>query len=497
MQSAIRSVRLSSLLLTMISLISLPHAPGGAAVSRAATAGPAGRLAGQSRIAPSPVSRPRVFVNYRGQGTVGCRDGGEERAGALKRRSGQSLHVISGGRSAGRESLTAEATGLQIVLRATNQLESFPAAKAAFVNAAAVWESVINTPITIVVDVDFGPTWFGEKYDSDVLGQTDSQDLGESSIYDEVRSVLVGAAISDERISLYNQLPVSAVPTDLGTTSYVVAPSALWRALGFISPVADPSTEETDLGDPPAVGFNSAFDYDFDPSNGITSNRIDFDSVAVHELGHVLGFDSNTGYRELVRDAPVAVSVWDIFRFRPGVTLDAFRTAQRILSSGGSQDFFDGSKEVALSTGRPDGTGGDREQASHWKDDRLTGQYVGIMDPTLADGERQVITENDLAALSSFGYAVGANQAGPGTPSITKVSFNGKKLKITGRGFSGQVEVEINSVAVPTTAETKVNGSGKKLQIKASQSELNLHSGSNQVQVISNGVRSNAFSFAL
>ena len=43
----------------------------------------------------------------------------------------------------------------------------------------------------------------------------------------------------------------------------------------------------------------------------------------------------------------------------------------------------------------------------HWKDDRLTGQCVGIMDPTLADGQRDVITENDLAALRSLGYTVG------------------------------------------------------------------------------------------
>jgi hypothetical protein len=497
MQRAIRSVRLLSLSLLMVSAISPLPSLGGMALSQTATPGPGSSPVNQSRTAPKPISGSRVFINYKSEGNVGCRDVTGEKADALKRRTGQSLHVISPDRSSRRQNLSVEATGLQIVLRATNQLENFPTAKAAFLNAAATWESIINTPITVVIDVDFGPTWFGESYDANVLGQTDSQVLGDSSIYGEVRDALVGAAISDDRIGLYNQLPPSAVPTDLGSTVYVQGPSALWRALGFINPVADPTTEQNDLGDPPAVGFNSDFNYDFDPSDGITSNRIDFDSVAVHELGHVLGFDSNTGYRELVRSTPVAVSVWDIFRFRPGTSLDTFATAQRILSSGGTQDFFDGSREVALSTGRPDGTGGDREQASHWKDDRFTGQYIGIMDPTLSDGERQVITGNDLAALRSFGYTVGTNQTSPDAPTITNASFNGKRLKVTGTGFSGQVEVEINALVVATAELTKINSSGKKLQVKASQSALNLHSGTNQLQVISNGVRSNVFTLSL
>src|SRR5690349_321205 len=46
--------------------------------------------------------------------------------------------------------------GLTITLRSTAQLDTFPDAKAAFLRAAAFWESVIQTPISLVVDVDFG-----------------------------------------------------------------------------------------------------------------------------------------------------------------------------------------------------------------------------------------------------------------------------------------------------------------------------------------------------
>jgi hypothetical protein len=69
-----------------------------------------------------------------------------------------------------------------------------------------------------------------------------------------------------------------------------------------------------------------------------------------------------------------------------------------------------------LSTGRPDGTGGDGNQSSHWKDDNLTQQYLGIMDPTAKRGQRLTITQNDLDALEFIGQAIGSS---PPTPDDT------------------------------------------------------------------------------
>lgn len=492
MQRAFRAIRQSSFALLLISLIAFLPTLAGASRSQAAAPAPTG----QTRPRPLPVAQAHAFISYKSEGKVGCREATDDEASALKRRTGQARHIISPNRQIRSQSLATASTGLQIILRGTSQLENYPTAKAAFLNAAASWEAVINTPITVVIDVDFGPTWFGERYDTGVLGQTDSQVLGDSSIYRDVRDSLLGLAISDDRVGVYNLLPVSSVPTDIGTTTNVEAPSALWRALGFINAVADPDAEQNDLGDPPAIGFNSAYTYDFSPTDGITADQIDFDSVATHEIGHALGFDSNTGYKELVRNTPVAVSIWDLFRFRPGTTLASFTTASRILSSGGSQDYFDGSRELALSTGRPDGTGGDREQSSHWKDDRFTGLYIGIMDPTLADGTRETITDNDLAALSTFGYTVNGVQS-DATPTITNITYNGRKMQIKGKKFNGDLQVEINGVVVTPALAFSVNSSGKKVQIKASQSALNLQSGTNQVRVISNGVASNTFAFNL
>ncbi|MBC8064506.1 MAG: PEP-CTERM sorting domain-containing protein, partial [Chlorobia bacterium] len=43
-------------------------------------------------------------------------------------------------------------------------------------------------------------------------------------------------------------------------------------------------------------------------------------------------------------------------------------------------------------------------QASHWKDDQLTNQLIGLMDPTLNFGVSYGPTEADVRALDVIGY---------------------------------------------------------------------------------------------
>ncbi|HET9528976.1 MAG TPA: NF038122 family metalloprotease, partial [Blastocatellia bacterium] len=285
----------------------------------------------------------------------------------------------------------------------TPQLDSFPAARDAFVAAAERWEAFIQDNITVIIDVDFGPTRFGEMYPPGVLGSTGTQNLFNLSGYSGLRQALVNSASSPAETALYNTLPATNIPTDLGATTGMGLPSANLRALGLINAMADPDNEPG-FGAPPSIGFNSAFDFDFDPSDGIDADKIDFDAVAVHEIGHALGFVSQTGLLEINPLFPLVASAWDLFRFRPGTTTGTFPTAQRILTSGGSQTFFEGNGDLALSTGRPNGTGGDGRQSSHWKDDALTGQFIGIMDPTIGPGVRETISSNDRLVLDRIGY---------------------------------------------------------------------------------------------
>jgi hypothetical protein len=339
----------------------------------------------------------RASVLYQSDAGISCRNATSEEVETLATaRASQTLSVISPVR-------THDQNGLSIILRSTAQLDSVPEARAAFTRVVAVWQSMISTPITIVIDADFGPTWFGQAYPQGIAGLTNPQLLVGTPIYPLMQQHLIDGASSAEERALYYSLPEIVVSTDLGDTDTVVGPSALFRAQQFIGDIAVPDLEPGIWGPPPAIGFNSSVAYDFDPTDGVDAGKQDFEAAVSHEIGHVLGFVSYTGVVELDSSQEIALSVWDLFRMRPG---SSFSTADRILSSGGSQVYFAGGAAYALSTGRPDGTGGDGQPASHWKDDTFSGDRIGIMDPTMPQGKRQTITFKDLAALDTFGYTI-------------------------------------------------------------------------------------------
>ena len=298
--------------------------------------------------------------------------------------------------------------GLTIILRGTEQLESFPTAKAAFLAAAEKWEAAISTQITIIIDVDYGPNFFefGE-YPSFVIGAANPQFIG-GFVYGGVRRELIEGADNQPELQLYNLMSTNTVPTDLGPTAFILSPTANFRALGMISPVADPVAELPRFGRPPMIGFNSSMPFDFDPSDRIDPDKLDFDAIASHEIGHVLGFVSNVGFNEQFPFFPVAPTILDLFRFRPGVSLTSFTDSERILSAGGEQVFYS-RRQLELSTARSDLTGGDGAQASHWKtfpQIDVSPHQIGIMDPWGVLGRRETITVNDLLAFDMIGYSV-------------------------------------------------------------------------------------------
>src|SRR5262249_11895694 len=123
----------------------------------------------------------------------------------------------------------------------------------------------------------------------------------------------------------------------------------------------------------------------------------------------------------------LSVTVWDLFRFRPGTNNDTFQTAQRIQTTGGTQVYYFGGSELGLSTGGPDAKGGDGFQASHWKAVDLTGVLIGIMDPTVPKGQARTISNNDLAAIDSLGFTLvpGAGGSGGGVKLTSGVGQTG------------------------------------------------------------------------
>ncbi|HKY29628.1 MAG TPA: NF038122 family metalloprotease [Pyrinomonadaceae bacterium] len=407
-----------------------------------AIGGPIALLIAQAQITSSEASgttsdkhHEDVFVIYRNAaGESVCRvANAEEKRRLLQRENAGSTHTIySGGRRAGFDNnkfnppqmtMTGEAllpsAGLKIVLHATTQLQNNATARDAFIVAANRWEALVSTPITVVIDVDFGPTFFGEPFDDpNILGATGSSI--QHSTPSAVRQQLISNAPEADELPLYNALPGMSIPVELNdTTANASTVRLTWadaRALGLRSDITNPDSIPLGQGDA-GIGFNSAHTFDFNPDDGISPGALDFDAVVVHEIGHALGFTSSSG-----NNVASPVSMWDLFRFRPGAaSLSTFGTASRVMSEGGTQVFFNnrtntfGSQELQLSTGGSDGVGGDGEQSSHWKDDRFTA-FIGIMDPTLSSGEREVITDNDLKALDTFGYKIGGTAPPPPPP---------------------------------------------------------------------------------
>jgi len=338
-------------------------------------------------------------------GKLRCRPATEEEASAMAQpHRDAELHVISDEAPSLSAAEPAQ-PGMRIIMRGTAQLEQQPEAKAAFLRAARVWESLIQNRITIIIDVDYGPTNFGRPFGN--FGGVSNSTRFLSIDYSLIRERLLSSASSPQDAAFYRSLPTEQLPTDLGAVAKVSSNSTPLRALGLLPPVADHAAEQEKYGTPLLIriGFNSAYKFDFDPSDGIRTKHDNFTALALHEIGHALGFTTSVGDKELNPNNPLRLEMMDWFRFRPGVTAETFGSAPRILSSGGEHVFFDGERELPLSTGRMDGSGGDGDQACHWKDDFLTKRYLGIMDPSGADSvERSEITENDLRVFNLIGY---------------------------------------------------------------------------------------------
>lgn len=309
---------------------------------------------------------------------------------------------------------------LTILINPGTELAANPTALAAFDRAAMEWSSQITNNVTIYVDANLSSTFTNPN----IIGSSgytyytaDGSDINLN--YTTVRNAMAARSYRPgDSILAYLPTTVTA-NTPSGTTfdsTTLGVVRANQRVLGLLS--------ASDMRADGTITFNSNYTFDYNRANGVDSNKVDFQTAAAHEIGHLLGFLSDVD--DFVNGATSDnLTTLDLFRFATAnkpATPSEFQTFARELRPGVESVLSDVNSNLALSTGSfPFGDG---QQASHWKDDAITGILIGIMDPTLANGVFEVVGPNDLRAMELIGYDVVPE------PSVTNLLMLGMAMRL-------------------------------------------------------------------
>ena len=252
-----------------------------------------------------------------------------------------------------------ELLAFDIVISAGAGLAANADALGAFERAAQAWEAHIDDDITITIDADLA-----NLGNPNVIGQTGSVLL--QAGYDTIRNQMVVDAADEADDAIVASLPTAAsatflLPTGFGLSGLAIGSKAALKAAGFTG--LDQQFGVSDA----EITFNSQFQFDYDNSDGVTANTMDLETVAIHEIGHAVGFISEVDSVDYISafgsPTSIAPAMLDLFRFENNTANDpsdaiSFTSAARSLVPGTDGITEDNSNIATVTISSKGGGGG-------------------------------------------------------------------------------------------------------------------------------------------
>lgn len=283
------------------------------------------------------------------------------------------------------------AYALRIELIDTGGVTPGTAAFNGFRAAANYWESMLSDDVTVRFNVGFTTAGF----DPGTLGSA-------SSVATDKTFVSWRNAITSDATTALDASVIANIPGVTNTN--VRLNTTVQKALGLFTGDAN-AVDAT-------IRFNSARPFDFDTRDGFQNVSSDFVAVAVHEMGHALGFTSAVGRNTTNNSRP---SNTDLFRYKK----DADGNARWDITWGDYPFFSIDGGRTEFNGNAGFSAGPDGFQTSHWREGRrvhngvdctqLLEPQVGIHDPTGGLCQVGIVTAQDLAIFDAMGWDLTTN----------------------------------------------------------------------------------------